>query len=854
MPGTAPGGGWARRLHAGLMPDYNPRATAYWWVVVGLGAVVLIGCLAALRGLALSGWLQIAAALVLAMLAGLFPVRVPGSKNSFVVSEIFIFLLLLLQGPAAATLVAAGEAAIGSYRTSKRWTSRIFSPAAGAVTMGSTGWTVDAVLQALHRLGWTGAAPLLASAMLFAALYFLVSAHLTSGVMRLKRSEPFFQGLAIVSVFRWVGMAYAGSASVAALLFLTYQQSGAGVLMVMVPLLVMLLVTLHFYFRQQESATAMQEAHAEAVEREKLMLAREGETAERHLRELQASERRFQAAFTHASIGMALLQFDGRILQANQALALLLGLPAGALAERQLQDFVVPEDLRELAEQLGLASDREFEGFTRELRCRHSEGHVVWVSVHCSFFTEPGAEAPCLILQAQDISARRAAEAGLQHLAFHDGLTGLPNRRRFQEDLAAAVARSRSPRGHPFALLFLDFDRFKLVNDSLGHGAGDELLVLVARRIHEHVRPGDTVARLGGDEFAIIARDVDHERHALVLAERVMTALRQPFLISGAELTASASIGITFSAFGYETAEDMLRDADTAMYKAKAGGKGRYAVFDASLHTAVSERLRLEGELRHAIQDGQLSVEYQPLFDLRDGRLDGFEALVRWQHPAGGTLAPSAFLPIAEETGQMLQVSDFVMHCACRQLREWQRTDPALAELSMSVNVSADDLAHPSFVARVTRALVESGLRPQHLTLELTENILMSRIEGGLSALNQLRALGVKLAVDDFGTGYSSLSHLSKLPIDCLKIDRSFVQQLLRAPDDDAVVRAIIQLGGSLRKSVVAEGIESQAQMDQLRRMGCELGQGFHLSLPLSVQAASELLRHPRPGGNAALH
>jgi diguanylate cyclase (GGDEF)-like protein len=435
-------------------------------------------------------------------------------------------------------------------------------------------------------------------------------------------------------------------------------------------------------------------------------------------------------------------------------------------------------------------------------------------------------------------------------MAFHDSLTGLPNRRRFLECLAGAVSRSKADPTHAWAVMFLDFDRFKLVNDSLGHNAGDDLLQQLARRLQEKLRPSDTVARLGGDEFAILVDHIEHERDAVVLAERLMDMLRKPFLVAGNEISASASVGITFSAFGYDSAQDVLRDADTAMYKAKSEGKARFAVFDASLHTAVSARLRLEGELRQAIAQGQLAVVYQPLFKLDAGEagqppanaLTGFEALVRWKHPGGNTLQPMAFLPIAEETGLMLQVSDFVLHCACRQLRQWQQSSPELAELTMSINLSAHDLAHPALVARVSQAIVEAGLRPEHLTLELTEDILMSDISGAVDVLSALRRLGVRLAVDDFGTGYSSLSHLSRLPIDSLKIDRSFVHQLRRNSDDAAVVAAIVQLGSTLRKAVVAEGIETADQVDQLRELGCELGQGFHLSSPLSDQAVGDWL------------
>jgi EAL domain-containing protein (putative c-di-GMP-specific phosphodiesterase class I) len=342
-----------------------------------------------------------------------------------------------------------------------------------------------------------------------------------------------------------------------------------------------------------------------------------------------------------------------------------------------------------------------------------------------------------------------------------------------------------------------------------------------------------------------------------------MDMLKRPFHVADTELNTSASIGITFSTFGYTTPEHVLRDADTAMYKAKGAGKARYALFDSSLHTEVARRLRLEGELRHAVERGELSVAYQPIHELGSGRLAGFEALVRWKHPAEGPIAPGTFLPIAEEAGMMVRVSDFVLNCACRQLRRWQDDldrraleaaparprDPSAAAptapppmLTMSVNISGHDIAHPAFVARISRALVESGLQARQLTLELTENILMSRLEGALPALTELQRLGVGLAVDDFGTGYSSLSHLAKLPIDVLKIDRSFVARLKVGSPEAAVVRSIILLGGSLGKSVLAEGIETESQLGQLNAMGCNLGQGFLLGRPLTAEQAEALL------------
>ncbi len=824
---------WWRRLHAALMPDYNRQATVYWWSAVFVGALVVawsIGRLAERDSLV---WAQVAVGMGIAMLAGLFPVRVPQSKNSFAAGEVFIFLLLLMHGPAAAILAAAGEAFVGSYRSSKRWTSRIVSPAMAALAMAAAGGALMLVLDWLGGPARGNAGGVIVASMLAALAYFLVNTILITSVPRLKSNQP-FQLSDLFGVFGWVGIAWAGSAAVASLLYLVYRQSGIGVLMGMLPLLAMLLATLHYFFRQQEAAEAARRASAEAAERH-------AELAARHMQELEASERRFHSAFTHASIGMALLDFEGRILQANEALRNLLGHDERGLAQHPFQHFVLDEDRERLDAQFAAisAADSNYdEGFALELRCRHREGGAVWVAAHCSFFSEPGAASPCLILQVQDISARRAAEEGLHHLAFHDSLTGLPNRRRFHQLLAQAVARARTEEGPHFAVMFLDFDRFKLINDSLGHDAGDEFLIQVAHRIHESLRPGDIVARLGGDEFGVLVQHMDSERGAVQLAERMMDALKRPFVVGGTELMTSASIGITFSAFGYTTPEEVLRDADTAMYKAKAAGKARYALFDSSLHTEVANRLRLEGDLRRAIDEGQLAVAYQPVFDLGSGsgaaRLAGFEALVRWAHPSDGAISPTAFLPIAEEAGLMLRLTDFVLHCACRQLREWQRLDPAFAELTVNVNVSGHDIAHPSFPARISRAVIESGLQARHLILELTENILMARLEGALPALAELRQLGVGLAVDDFGTGYSSLAHLATLPIDVLKIDRSFVHRLEMGSNEAAVVRSIVLLGSSLGKEIVAEGIESESQLEQLRSMGCRFGQGFLLARPLA--------------------
>jgi diguanylate cyclase (GGDEF)-like protein/PAS domain S-box-containing protein len=823
-----------RRLHLALMPDYNVKAAAYWYTVVALGAAALVHTLSSVVTLSAAQIGQTALGIVITTFAGMFPVRIPRSKNSVASGEIFIFLMLLMLGPAAATLAAASEAGVATWRTSRRWSSRIASPAMAAIALTACGAAFQAVAEHVRAVPTLSEGLLVGAVMLMAAVYYVVNALLVAAVPHLKRNEPMLPW-PLLRNQGWIGLAYVVSASIAGLLYLTSVQFGVSVLVAAAPVIALFLLTLHYYFGRQEADEEIRRARLEAAEREA------GQAA-RHVRELEESERRFHSAFTHASIGMALVAFDGRVLQVNQALRTLLGADEAAIVGRPFNEYVCAEDVEALGQQLASVDERTIDSFAVELRCRHREGHEVWVALHCSFFSEPGSAVPCLILQAQDISARRHAEHRLQHIAFHDSLTSLPNRSRFHEFLSQAIARARLSERCQFAVMFLDFDRFKLINDSMGHSAGDEFLVQVTRRIRDNVRPSDVVARLGGDEFAILCHDIATEDAVVQLAERLQQALRVPLQIAGNEISTSASIGITFSAFGYSTPEEVLRDADIAMYQAKAGGKARHALFDSGLRLQVSDRVKLERDLRRAVAEGQLSAAYQPLFDLASGRIEAFEVLARWPHPGRGLVSPGAFIPLAEETGMILAITDAMLERACSQLAHWQRLSPAFADLRMQINISGNDLANNALVDRVRRALERAGLEGRHLTLELTENILMERLESGVEQLERLRALGVGISIDDFGTGYSSLSCLSRLPIDSLKIDRSFVQNLRVKSKEAEIVRAVVSLAGSLGKAVIAEGIETDAQLQMLRTIGCEVGQGYHLSHPLAPERAEALL------------
>ena len=825
-----------QRLHQALMPDYNRQATFYWWSMVLLGTVAMVFAAWEVHDLSLTVLSQILIGTAFAVAAGFFPVRIPGSKNSFVAGEVFIFVLLLIHGPAAATLAAAGESFVGSYRSSKRWTSRIGSLAMAAVAMSIAGHVME------YALGWTkegsAMAPglVLLIACLVAVGYFVLNMVFVSMVITLKRGEK-FNAREFVNNFGTIGIAYGGSALIAALLHLTVRQSGISVLFGALPVVAMLLTTVHYFMRQQEAQEAVRRGRIEAAERE-------AKQAARHVEALSESERRFHSAFTHASIGMALVSVEGRILQANTALAGILGYDSGQLLiDKPFSNLVTPADRTVVERDFTRIGARDLETFNAEVRCLHAGGADLWAALHCAFFTESSSEAPCLILQLQDISARRHAEAQLNHIAFHDSLTGLPNRSRFYSMLSQALAAVRDDPQRHFAVMFLDFDRFKLINDSMGHSAGDVFLIQVSRRIQDHVRPGDMVARLGGDEFAVLLHQVAEESAATNMAERLQQVLKQPMQISGVNVTTSASIGITFSKLGYSAPEEVVRDADIAMYRAKAAGKARYALFDAALHTEVAQRMMIESDLRQALARGELSIAYQPLFNISTGRLRGFEALARWQHAERGNIEPGVFIQIAEESGLIIELTDFMLLHACRQMAQWHAIDPALADLKLQVNLSGSDLAHSALSERVEHALASSHFNPKQLTLELTENILMQRIDAALATLEALRKLGVSLAIDDFGTGYSSLAYLSSLPIDSLKIDRSFVHGRRRHGSKDAeIVRAIVSLGATLGKSVVAEGIESVSQLAQLRELGCEHGQGFHLSRPLTVPQAESLL------------
>jgi diguanylate cyclase (GGDEF)-like protein/PAS domain S-box-containing protein len=479
-----------------------------------------------------------------------------------------------------------------------------------------------------------------------------------------------------------------------------------------------------------------------------------------------------------------------------------------------------------------------------ELRLKKKTGEFLYVIVGGAPIINADGEVTGSMGVFTDITERKRAEEQLLHDAFHDSLTGLANRALFMEHLQMVIARARRNRSARFAVLFLDFDRFKMINDSLGHTEGDNLLKQIAARLASLVRPGDLVARLGGDEFTILLNAVADERDITTVAERIQEDLKTPFQIAGREIFISASIGIADSVSDYESAEEVLRDADIAMYRAKAKGKAQYQVFDHTMREQASSQLQIETGMRRALERREFEVHYQPIFRLDSGQPVGFESLVRWRHPSMGLIPPIKFIPAAEESGLILPLGNYILRESCRQLREWQEKFPHAPHLSINVNLSTKQFSQPDLVEQIAAALEATKLNPRCLKLEITESHIMDNSEQAIVVMNRLRALGVELSLDDFGTGYSSLSYLHRLPVNYLKIDRSFVTRMTDGEENSEIVSTIIKLAQNLKMSVVAEGIETAEQLAHLRNLNCAYGQGYYFSKPLEAKSATALIEN----------
>jgi diguanylate cyclase (GGDEF)-like protein/PAS domain S-box-containing protein len=565
----------------------------------------------------------------------------------------------------------------------------------------------------------------------------------------------------------------------------------------------------------------------------------------------QRSEARFASLVQRSSDLITVVGADTTIIYQSPSCERVLGYQADELIGTRFDRLVGEDDagrlLRVLAD--GSAYARR-DGELIECVLRHRDGSLRQFEIlHTNLLDDEHVQG--IVLNARDISERKAFEEQLSHQAFHDPVTNLPNRALFVERVRHAIGRARREERR-LGVMFLDLDDFKTINDGLGHDAGDEALIDVAKRLSGSVRLSDTAARFGGDEFVVLLEDLADTDTAVEVAERILEDLRQPLVLAGKELSLRGSIGISILDAGSTAgADELIRDADAAMYIAKRDGKGGYRVFEPEMHTGVLARLELRADLQRALEDGQLEVHYQPIVRLADNRVAGLEALLRWQHPERGLVGPEEFIPFAEETGLIVPIGRWVLHEACRQAAELSRLSLDAPELYMCVNLSARQLQQSDIVSDVSDALGDSGIAPELLTLEITESMLIDEPDAAIEKLNQLRALGVRIAMDDFGTGYSSLSYLSRFPVDLIKMDRSFLKEGA-SPEAADLSSAIVALGSSLALDVVAEGIELDAQMRRLRDLGCEFGQGFHFAKPMESSSLGAFLTGRSPETGAA--
>lgn len=551
-------------------------------------------------------------------------------------------------------------------------------------------------------------------------------------------------------------------------------------------------------------------------------------------------ERYFSAVAANSSDAVLVLDADGLIRNDAPQFADLVGSSDQVIIGSRVSAFVTPADLPEAEAIFARALAAPGHVLEAELEVARNDGRRLWLAVRVvNLLADTAVNG--IVINLHDVTNRKLAEKELEHQAFHDALTGLPNRALFADRVGQALRRDRRTTLGA-AVIYLDVDNFKGVNDSLGHEAGDDLLCEVGRRLQQSVRAGDTVTRLGGDEFAILIEQSTRPREeAEEVARRVLTALQLPMEAGTQMLAVSASLGMAVAETG-STSSSLLRDADVAMYRAKASGRGRAVLYEPGMRSALVERLRLETDLVLALDNNELRLVYQPVVTLDAGDVVGFEALLRWDHPELGLVAPDRFIPIAEETGLIVPIGRWVLEKACAQLAQWQRDIPGCAELSMAVNVSGRQIASPELTTHVAEALTTNRLDPHSLTLEMTETVLVQDSDIATRRLEELHRMGVRLAIDDFGTGYSSLSYLRRFPVDILKVDRSFVSMITDATVTPAIVRGLLDLGRTLGLETVAEGVEDVLQRDALHKQGCDLAQGFLFAKPLTPADARNLL------------
>ena len=817
----------------------NNLLPIYRWTIIALGSIVLIITLFCLKFSEL-GYSYVIFALITLLFASRIVVKIPRVKGHISVSDTFIFLAILLFGGEAGILLSVLDAVPPSYKHTKTWQTMLFNVATFAVTTFASVWALRLSFgspQDLSR-GEFNSEYIIALCLMGLIQYVFNSGLVAIGVaLRAKKSiwQMWREN------FLWTSITYFAGASAAGIIAKLIGVFGIYAFLAVTPIVAVVYFTYTTYLKQVESVAQQAELAQKHVEELSHHIAEQ----ERISRALKESEEYFRNAFDHAA-GMAVINPDGQWLQVNESLCSILGYTEEELLKNGFQAITHPNDLGNDLANLYQLLEGKIPNYQLEKRYCHKSGQTIWVLQSATLTHDADGKPRHVIFQIQNISARKKAEEQIHHAAFHDALTGLPNRTLFADRLSMAVERAKRSATYKFAVIFVDLDRFKIVNDSLGHDMGDKLLVDLSRRLEACLRSVDTVARLGGDEFAILLDGISRVEEATEVAERIQTSLKKPFILDGHEFLSTASMGIAYSMQEYDRPEDILRDADTAMYKAKANGKARHEVFDSQMHTRAVQALTLENELRRALEKGEIKPYFQPIVALKTGKVVGFEALARWIHPQRGLVSPADFIPLAEETGLIVPVGFSILKESCRQIVEWQKKYN-LPELSISVNLSGKQFKQATLIEEIKEILFETELHPSFLKMEITETMVMENTVTAIEMLKQLKGIGVHISIDDFGTGYSSLSYLHRFPFDTIKIDRSFVSRMMQDRESLGIVETITALAIKLNKSVIAEGIEKKEHQRLLNEVGCQYGQGYLFSKPIDAVSAEQLIKSDSP-------
>ena len=810
------------------------KSKLYTYVVICLGGLALAVSIFNLPANRFGVEYLVFAVVTLAF-ASRIVVPIPRVKGHISVSDTFIFLSILLFGGEWGILLSAGDAVVSAYKLSKTRVTLIFNIAVFVLSTFINVWTLRLLFGPVSELASShSASTYIGAVCLMGLVQYAANSGLIAMGVAFRTKAPVWETWR--TNFLWTSLTYFAGASAAGTIAKLVGFAGLYAFLGAVPIVAVVYFTYTTYLKNVEAAAKQAELAQKHVEELSHHIAEQ----ERISRALKESEEYFRNAFDHAA-GMAVISPAGKWLQVNESLCNMLGYTEEELLENGFQAITHPSDLGNDLANLYQLLGGKIPNYQLEKRYCHKTGVTVWVLQSASLVRDADGNPSQVIFQIQDISDRKRAEELIRHAAFHDALTGLPNRTLFADRLSMALERAKRTSNYLFAVIFVDLDRFKIVNDSLGHDMGDKLLIDLSRRLENCLREVDTVARLGGDEFAVLLDGISSEDDATEIAGRIQNALKDPFDLEGQEFFTTASMGIAYSKDGYERPEDLLRDADTAMYKAKANGKARYEVFNTNMHTRAVETLTLENELRRALERGEIKPYFQSIVNLKTGRISGFEALARWIHPERGLVSPADFIPLAEETGLIIPLGLSVLRQACEWAVHWQKTLNR-PDLSIGVNLSGKQFREANLVQEIKEILFATELHPRHLRFEITETMVMENTAVTIELLKQLKGIGAQISIDDFGTGYSSLSYLHRFPFDVIKIDRSFVSRMGVDKESLGIVKTIIALAAELQKSVVSEGVESAEQRQMLTNLNCQYGQGYLFSKPLDAQSAEELL------------